>query len=358
MNNTIFRPLTRFLSNPSLVALVLFSVFLGAVFYFMGGWLLPLIISIAVAYLLEGVIQKLEYLGIGRIFAVNIIFFLFFASIFYGIFAVVPIIIEQARNFITSLPQFFEIIQTELTKLTQKYPNYFSAADLDFFFISLTANITEFSKSLFSNKLLSSVIFVFTILVYFILVPLLVFFLLKDKKIVLNWLGQFLPENSQIIHDIWSQVDMQIGNYIRGKFIEIVIVWVACLVPFYYFKLNYWLLLSFMVGLSVLIPYIGATLVTFPVLIVAYMQFGDSSTFYWITCAYFVVQILDGNVFVPLIFSEAVNIHPVGIISAVLIFGGLWGFWGLFFAIPLATLVTAIMAAWRKYELKQDNLLD
>ena len=55
---------------------------------------------------------------------------------------------------------------------------------------------------------------------------------------------------------------------------------------------------------------------------------------------------LDGNVLVPLLFSEAVNMHPVAIIVAVLVFGGLWGIWGVFFAIPLATLVKAILYAW------------
>jgi putative permease len=49
---------------------------------------------------------------------------------------------------------------------------------------------------------------------------------------------------------------------------------------------------------------------------------------------------------VPLLFSEAVNLHPVAIILAVLFFGGIWGMWGVFFAIPLATLVKAVINAW------------
>ncbi|MCP4994536.1 MAG: AI-2E family transporter, partial [Gammaproteobacteria bacterium] len=58
------------------------------------------------------------------------------------------------------------------------------------------------------------------------------------------------------------------------------------------------------------------------------------------------IQALDGNVLVPLLFSEVVNLHPVAIILAILVFGGLWGFWGVFFAIPLATMVQAILTAW------------
>ena len=58
------------------------------------------------------------------------------------------------------------------------------------------------------------------------------------------------------------------------------------------------------------------------------------------------IQFLDGNILVPLLFSELVNLHPVAIILAVLFFGGLWGVWGVFFAIPLATLISAVINAW------------
>jgi putative permease len=100
------------------------------------------------------------------------------------------------------------------------------------------------------------------------------------------------------------------------------------------------------VGLSVIIPYIGATLVTIPVVLVAFIQWGIGNEFYTVVIVYFVIQALDGNVLVPLLFSEAVNLHPVAIILAVLFFGGIWGLWGVFFAIPLATLIKAIMNAW------------
>jgi putative permease len=66
--------------------------------------------------------------------------------------------------------------------------------------------------------------------------------------------------------------------------------------------------------------------------------------------AYLIIQFLDGNFLVPLLFSSAVNLHPITIVSAVLAFGGLWGVWGVLFAIPLATLVKAIYNAWPKHE--------
>ena len=87
-------------------------------------------------------------------------------------------------------------------------------------------------------------------------------------------------------------------------------------------------------------------MVTIPVLMLGYAQWGRGSEFLWLHSIYLVIQFLDGNLLVPLLFSEVVNLHPVAIISAVLIFGGIWGFWGVFFAIPLATLVNAVYKAW------------
>ncbi len=106
------------------------------------------------------------------------------------------------------------------------------------------------------------------------------------------------------------------------------------------------MLLALMVGLSVIVPYIGAVVVTVPVALVAFFQWGWSSEFLWLLGVYLIVQGLDGNVLVPLLFSEVVDLHPIAIITAVLVFGGLWGFWGVFFAIPLATVVQSILKAW------------
>ena len=101
-----------------------------------------------------------------------------------------------------------------------------------------------------------------------------------------------------------------------------------------------------MVGLSVLIPFVGAALVTLPVFVVAVIQFGWTWDLGIVMIVYGVIQFLDGNVLVPLLFSEVVDLHPITIIVAVLAFGGVWGVAGVFFAIPLATLIKAIYKAW------------
>ena len=148
------------------------------------------------------------------------------------------------------------------------------------------------------------------------------------------------------MNKIWLEMNQQIANYVRGKAIEILLVGATSYVAFVILGLNYALLLALAVGLSVVIPYIGAVVVTIPVVLIGYFQWGFTYELLYLTIVYFVIQALDGNVLVPVLFSEAVKLHPVAIILSVLVFGGIWGFWGVFFAIPLATLVKAIGNAW------------
>jgi putative permease len=178
----------------------------------------------------------------------------------------------------------------------------------------------------------------------------MVFFFLKDKELILGWLGDFLPDERRLVRKVWNDMDLKIASYVRGKFIEVIVIWVSTYIAFALMGLNYAMLLGLLVGLSVIVPYVGATVVTIPVALVAFSQWGISSEFGYLMGIYAFIQFLDGNLLVPLLFSEVVNLHPIAIIVAVVFFGSLWGVWGVFFAIPLATLIQAIIKAWPEQE--------
>jgi putative permease len=182
------------------------------------------------------------------------------------------------------------------------------------------------------------------------LVPILVFFFLKDRELIGVWFRGYLPRERALITQVAEEMNKQIANYIRGKVIEIIICGVVTYIAFAALGLNYAALLALFVGLSVVVPYIGAVVVTVPVALIGLFQWGFGDQFIYLMVVYGIIQALDGNVLVPLLFSEAVNLHPVAIICAVLLFGGMWGFWGVFFAIPLATLFKAVIDAWPRSE--------
>src|SRR5690625_4079126 len=151
---------------------------------------------------------------------------------------------------------------------------------------------------------LSGVAGVVSLLVFLVLIPVLVFFFLKDKHRLMAWFAQYLPRDRALVTHVWHEVDAQIGNYVRGKVLEILIVWIVTYIVFALLKLPFVMLLSMMVGFSVLIPYIGAAVATLPVALVALAAFGISAGFWYVLIAYAIIQALDGNVLVPILFSE------------------------------------------------------
>ena len=337
----------RTFSDPQVVVLTVVLVFGFAVVLFMGDMLAPALASLVIAYLLEGIIGFLERHHFPRLAAVLVVFVAFMLALVLVIFGLLPLLSRQVTQLVQQLPTMLGQGQQLLMQLPEKYPELVTVAQVQDAIGMLRREIASMGQTLLSLSL-SSVVGFITIVVYLILVPLLVFFFLKDKQLILGWILQFLPRERRITSRVWRDVDSQIANYVRGKFWEIIIVGSVSYATFTAFGLDYALLLAVLVGLSVIVPYVGAAVVTIPVVLIAWFQWGWGPTFIWLTVAYFVIQALDGNVLVPLLFSEVVALHPVAIIIAILVFGGLWGFWGVFFAIPLATLVKAVLSAWPK----------
>lgn len=335
----------RHFSDPQVMGLAIVLLVGFVSLYVAGSMLAPVIASLIIAYLLEGLVGYLEHHRVPRLMAVLVVFIAFMTFLVVIIFGVLPLVSRQATQLAQQLPNMVQRGQDLLLALPGKYPELFSEEQVRELIASIRAEVVAFGQTALSVSL-SSVVGIITVLVYLILMPLMLFFFMKDKRRIVAWMTHFLPDERRLIRQVWHDVDRQIGNYVRGKFIEIIIIWVASYVTFAFMDLQFALLLGVLVGLSVLIPYIGAVAVTIPVAVVAYFQWGFTSDFAYLLGAYAVIQALDGNVLVPLLFSEVVDLHPVAIIVAILIFGGLWGFWGVFFAIPLATLVQAVLKAW------------
>jgi putative permease len=335
----------RTFSDPQVVLLALILV--SGVLFFLGfgRMLWPVLASVVVAYLLEAGVQLLQRVGLGRVPSVLVIFLLFLASLVFLLFGVVPIISRQLTQLVGNLPTYLSQGQELLAELPRKYPQMISEPQVEAVMTNISAELARLGQQLLGWSL-ASVANLAGLVILLVLIPVLVFFLLLDKDKLIAWFVGFLPRDRHLVSTVWSDVERQIANYVRGKVLEILIVGAVTYVTFVILGLQYAALLAVMVGFSVLIPYVGAVLATLPVALVAYFQFGWGWEFGSVVIAYTVIQVLDGNVLVPLIFSEAVNLHPVAIIIAILVFGGLWGFWGIFFAIPLATVVQAVLAAW------------
>ncbi|MGI9309981.1 MAG: AI-2E family transporter [bacterium] len=333
--------------NPQVVYLA--AVLLGSllVVVYAGDMLAPVFAGIVIAYMLEGLTRRLTRARIPRVVAVWLVFVAFLLFVFALVFGLLPTLYNQLTEMVRQIPSMLAHGQAALMTLPERYPELFSVEQVQELIGGMRADLTEIGQAAVAQSL-SSAADVITVLIYLVLLPILIFFFLRDKARILDWFIELLPRDTELATRVWGDVDVQMGNYIRGKFWEILIVWAASFACFAYFGLQYSMLLAALVGVSVLIPYVGAAVVTIPVVLIAWFQWGWSGDFVYVVAIYLLIQAIDGNILVPLLFSEVVNIHPVAIIVAVLFFGGLWGVWGVFFAIPLATLVQAVIVAWPK----------
>ncbi len=339
----------RYFSDEEAVVLAVLLVLAFAAILTFGGMLAPVLAGLVLAFLMQGLVRTLQRLRVPQVAAVWLVFACFMGLLGVCLLVLIPLLWQQVIALFNELPGMLGKWQSLLLLLPERYPQLVSDEQVLHVIEVVRSEIGSFGQLALTFSL-SSLPLLVNAMIYLVLVPILVFFFLKDGGLIARWFRGYLPRERTLITRVGREMNQQIANYIRGKVIEILICGGATYVAFIALGLNYAALLALLVGFSVVVPYVGAVVVTVPVALIALFQWGWGDQFIYLMAVYGIIQALDGNVLVPLLFAEAVNLHPVVIICAVLLFGGMWGFWGIFFAIPLATLCKALLDAWPRKE--------
>ena len=339
----------RYFSDEEAVVLAVLLVLAFTVVLTLGGMLAPVLAGLVLAFLMQGMVVQLERLRVPEGGAVGLVFALFMGALAVFLLVIVPLLWNQLITLFNELPGMLAKWQSLLLLLPERYPHLVSDEQVLQAIDTARGEVGKFGQWALTFSL-SSLPLLVNMMIYLVLVPILVFFFLKDRRMIGRWVRGYLPRERTLITRVAEEMNRQIANYIRGKVIEIFICGAVTYIAFVSMGLNYSALLAMLVGISVVVPYVGAVVVTVPVALIALFQWGWSDQFIYLMAVYGIIQTLDGNVLVPLLFSQTVSLHPVAIICAVLLFGGLWGFWGIFFAIPLATLFKAVLDAWPRNE--------
>lgn len=335
----------RYFSEEEAIIFTLLLVAGTFIMLTMGGVIAPLLWSLVITFMLQGLVNSLEKLGVSHRVSVHLVYMLFLGASFLVFLVFMPFAWSRLTLFFNELPSMVNQLRSTFLLLPENYPEFFTETQVEEWLNNMQGEIGRLGQVILSYSV-TSITRLATLVIYTVLVPIMVFFMLKDSEKLLNWLESYLPEKRPIMAQVWHEMNDQLANYIRGKALEILIVGVSSYVLLSLFGLNYPVLLAVLIGFSVIVPYVGAFVVTIPVFLVGFFEWGFGSELLQVMIAYVILQIIDGNILVPLIFSETVNLHPISIITAVLVFGGLWGFWGVFFAIPLATFLKATIRAW------------
>ena len=345
MFEQVNKVLKNIFSNEETIIFSLAILLFFLVISFFGSILTPFMISIVVAYLLVGMQKKIQSYDVSANVALIITFSVFIITGAALLIWLVPLLYIQLQAFILDVPNLINNFLDFISGLPAKFPDLVSSEQISIFFQAVSEEVSAIAQNIIKSSI-SGIQSAITFLLYIILFPILVYFFLFDRKNIIEGFIKIIPGKREMLTNIWAEMDIQLSNYVRGKTIEIFIVGIAAAIIFASLGLKYSALLSVLVGLSVIIPYVGAFLVTIPIVVVGLLQFGLGTEFYLLIGLYLLLQALDGNLLVPIIFSETVKLHPVVIILAVFIFGSMFGFWGVFFSIPIATFIKAVWNAW------------
>ena len=342
------RRLRDWITDPqimTLAALLLLAVLALWIFAFQ---LAPFLIALVLAYFLEEGIGQLTRRGMKRAVALGMVYGAYLVAYLLLLAGPVPALARRAAQMGQHLAANPESILARLQSLPDLTMGLLSEAQRQEV-ASYLLNLTRDWMGLLVSGSLELLPQVGSWIVYLFLVPLLVFFFLKDKDVLIQGFLRFLPKDLGLVTRIWNEMEVRMGGYVRGKIWEILIVGVVSVAVFHLLGFDHALVIGTLSGISVLVPYVGALAAAVPLFVQGVVQWGLTADLWWLMGAYAVIQFVDGNVLVPLMLSDAVKLHPVIILLSVLLFGSLWGFWGVLFAIPLATMVKVLLLAIQEF---------
>jgi len=331
------------MADTELVMLLASLLVIFAILVFFGSILTPLLLAIALAYVLDGIVDLLGRCRVPRLVAIILTGSGALLLLLFLLLAVLPLLTDQIGRLVSHVPDYVQALRETLHQIQANHAEWINPEYLQNMIAATASKLQEWGGQLLSFSI-ASIPGVITLLVYAVLVPVLVFFLLKDEEQIIAWAQQFLPRDRSLLQRVWTELDHQIGNYIRGKFWEAMVVGIAMWLVYWWMGHEYALLLGVLTGLSVWIPFVGAAVVTFPVVLLSFFQWGWTDMTLYSLVAYAVIQALDANLMVPWLFSEMVDLHPIAIIVAILVFGALWGVVGVIIAIPMAALVKSVLS--------------
>ncbi|MFO7768098.1 MAG: AI-2E family transporter [bacterium] len=305
--------------------------------------LVPVVAAGVVAYLLDGLVERFERLKLPRVIAVIVVIagtLLFLALL---LFSVLPTVAEQLNALANQVPRLVTSVEEWLVNVQASWPQFFRGGSAQEFVDRLNVQLQDQLGRLITILLawaggaignsVNTVIVVF-----------LVFFILKDKEEIWNYLKRLIPgAGHPKVTSILADIDQQMGQFIKGKFIVVFVLFLLSTIAFMLIGLNFFLLLGILTGLSTFIPYVGAIVVALPVVATGFIQWGTFTGGVGTLLVYMAVQAVDANYLTPVIIGRETSIHPVAIILAILICGTLWGFWGVFFAVPIAVVVKSVL---------------
>lgn len=337
-----------------LVCFYIIAQFSGLINNIMGAIravIIPFLIAFFVNFLIYPLVVYAENKGIRpRWLIVSLLYVIIFGTIGVVVWQITPIVIEQLKD----------LVLNEIPKIYDNFNEYIAKLNLDE--SETLKNIYEQIQTGLQSYLISAIVSAGTsvsnlisLIFTLVLSPIILFYMLKDHSEISEGIYSIVPVKYKIhFAELVKRTNDTIGLYIRGQLILMVTIAVVATLGYTIIGLDNSILFGIIVGLTNIIPYIGATIAA--IVPITYSLLTGDVPWYYILLLNICFQFVEGNILQPIIMSKQLDIHPLIILAAILGFGSLFGVIGIIVAVPLAGLIKVCILYY--YEVKENNKIE
>lgn len=326
--------------------------------------LTPFFWGFIIAYFLNSLLKYFERrTKLGRGVSLLLTYFIFFLTMSIFVSIVAPIIISNIMDIINKLPAFAATSQDLFNKALSNQ-KIVELLDLEDYFNANIGKLSSWGINILNktlNSVIASVIGLTSGILQFVVGVIISIYMLMDKEKFTEAIRKFLraihkEEKSQKIIDFFYMCDEVFRNFFVGKLIDSTIIAILCYIGMYFMKTPYAVLLSLIVGIFNMIPYVGPFIGAAPAILITFLVSPIKAL--WVAIFILVLQQVDGNIIGPKILGDKVGISPFYILLSITIGGGFFGIMGMLVAVPIFKVISVVLDGYLDKRINLNNSVE
>lgn len=288
--------------------------------------------ALALAYLLEPLVKFVEAHRFSRSAAIGAVYVVGALLVGGILFWTLPRLNEQIAQLEKLLPAYIQEIEVWFMQLEERAVRFPLPEEVKQLAAQSMAGLQATIAGLFSRWLTSFVDLCSHALDFF-LVPVLSFYLLRDKTFLLTQSAKLLPFGWQSeLERMWREIDHLLKNYLLGNLTVSILVAAIVTIGLKIIGMDFALISGILVGALNIIPYFGAILGAVPAVLIGLLSSVKQAAA--VVVVMIIAQQLESNIITPRIVGEKIGVHPIAVLIGVLVWGKLLGIWGILLAVP------------------------
>ena len=336
-----------------LIATILIFCLLAAAGYALQHTISCFLLSWVIAYLLDPILLAAEERGVKRLYGLALLYVILgFLSVFF-LTIMVPAATISWNSFIRDLPLYIQKIKQISLEWENRLPDRYGSDEIQWLIEKAAGNVDAAAEKTgawaygFGTR-------IFFNLFNVVLSPILVFFMLYYKQVVVDTIASWLPEGRrELILGIGQEVNSSIGGYLRGQVVVSIIVAVLATAALFVLDIPHPIFCGVFAGAASILPFIGVFIATLPALFFAWFKYQTVAAMTQTGIVFAVIYFFEGYIIKPLVFKEAMNLNPLVTIIMVMALGETLGFWGILLALPIASAIKITWAHFVNGDFKQ-----